>query len=100
MWSAHPLGGAVCRDHAQYPVFAPGTSETAVGLWPLCILLFVIAPTAHVCSYFSLLIVSLYSVAGGDVCPGASTLVKGPRSQPISLPAASTPFPLCFSFLL
>ena len=30
-WSAHPLGGAVCRDHAQYPVFAPGSSKVAVG---------------------------------------------------------------------
>ena len=25
--------------------------------------------------------VSLYFVAGGDFCPGASTAVKGPRSQ-------------------
>lgn len=24
-WSAHPLGVAVCRVHAQYPGFAPGT---------------------------------------------------------------------------
>lgn len=30
-WSAHSLGGAVGRDHAQYP--ALGTSEVAVGLW-------------------------------------------------------------------
>ena len=77
-WSAPALGGAVCRDHAQCPVFAPGTSEMAVGSWPFCILLSVIAPTAHACSHFSLLIVSVYSVAGGDVCPGASTLVRVP----------------------
>lgn len=32
--SAHPLGGAGCRDHAQSPAFAPDTSEGAVGFWP------------------------------------------------------------------
>ena len=31
-WSSHPLGGAVCRDHAQYLAFAPDTSEVAVGI--------------------------------------------------------------------
>lgn len=40
MWSACPLGGAVCRDHVQLPAFAPGSSEVALGLWPFCILLF------------------------------------------------------------
>lgn len=39
-WSAQPLGGAVCRDQAQHPVFAPSTSEVAVGFWSFCILLF------------------------------------------------------------
>lgn len=29
-WSAGPLGGAVCRDHARYPDFAFSTSEVAV----------------------------------------------------------------------
>ena len=42
-WSVHPLGGAVCREHAQYPASAPGTSEAATGLWSFCILLFIIA---------------------------------------------------------
>ena len=32
-WCAHPLGGAVCRDHAWYPAFAPDTPEVAVGFW-------------------------------------------------------------------
>ena len=32
-WSAHPFGGAVCRGHEQYPVFAPDTSEVTVGFW-------------------------------------------------------------------
>ena len=30
-WAAHPLGGVVCRGHAQCPAFAPGSSEVAVG---------------------------------------------------------------------
>ena len=29
--SAHSLGGAGCRDHAQHPAFALDTSEVAVG---------------------------------------------------------------------
>lgn len=33
---------------------------------------------------FESLIVPLYSVAWGDVCTGAGTQVKGPRSQPVS----------------
>ena len=28
-WFAHPLRGAVCRDHMQYSGLAPGTSEVA-----------------------------------------------------------------------
>ena len=40
----------------------------------------------HARSYFASLIVSLYFVAGGDVCPGASTAANHPRSQvPTSL---------------
>ena len=52
-WSAHPLGGAVCRGHAQYPAFAPGSLEVAVGLFGLfvsCCPEF--APTVHAHSYF------------------------------------------------
>ena len=48
-WSAHPLGGAVCRNHAEYPAFAPGISEAAVGFWPFCILQ--LAPIAHARGY-------------------------------------------------
>lgn len=37
-WSAHPFGN-VCRGHAQYPTFAPGSSEVGVGfLWSFCTL--------------------------------------------------------------
>ena len=52
----------MCRGHAQYPAFALGTSEVAVGLWPFDILLVIIAPGAS-----------------------ASTPVKDPRSQSISI---------------
>ena len=31
-WSARRLGGAICRDHVQYPAFAVCTSEMSVGL--------------------------------------------------------------------
>ena len=30
-WFAHPFGGAMCRDRAQYPAFAPDTSKVAAG---------------------------------------------------------------------
>ena len=56
--------------------------KMAVDLLPFCILLFIIAPTAHACSYFESLIVSLSSMSQGDFCPDASTLVIGPSSQP------------------
>ena len=39
-------------------------------------------PLTH--SYFSFLIVSLYFVAGGDVCPRTGTAAKASRSQPVS----------------
>ena len=40
-------------------------------------------------------IVSLYSVAQGDVCPGASTAAEGPKAQHISI--LCTLF-VCFDF--
>ena len=32
-WFAHPLGSVECRGQAQYPAFAPGSSEVAVQLF-------------------------------------------------------------------
>ena len=58
-WSAHPLGGALCRDHTQYPAFAPSTSEVAVGFWPFCILLFIIFPNCA-CMQLSLVPYSFF----------------------------------------
>ena len=40
--------------------------------------------TVHGCHCLWSLIVSLYPIAGIDICPGASTQVKGPRFQPVS----------------
>ena len=42
--SAHPSGGVVCRGHALYPAFAPGSSEMAVGFFGLLYLLSRICP--------------------------------------------------------
>ena len=54
--------------------------------WSLCIFCPEFAPTLHACSYFHSHTVSLYFVAGGEMCAGASTAAKGPRSQPVSFP--------------
>ena len=53
-WSAHPLGGAVCRDLALYSAFAPGTSEVAVRFWSFWILLLLICSS---CACMQLLLV-------------------------------------------
>ena len=76
-----------CGDHAHCSPFAPGTSQAAVGLLPFCILLFIIWPnsTVYAVIFSPLYLVSLYFVAGGEVCPGADTTAKSPGSQPISL---------------
>ena len=37
----HPLGGAVCRVHVQYPAFAPTPQKWQLGFWSFCILLFI-----------------------------------------------------------
>ena len=57
------LDGAVCRHHAKYPNFAPGTLEMAVGLWPFCILLFIIDPTYRA-SQVALVVKNLPANAG------------------------------------
>ena len=46
------LGGPVCRDHVWYSAFALAASEAAVGFWPFCILLFIIALSVYDWSYF------------------------------------------------
>jgi len=46
-----------------------------------CLFLYLIVPNWPHCTVVLNLIVSLYSVVQGDVCPGADIPVKGPRSQ-------------------
>ena len=85
-WSAHPLGFAVCRDHTAVPWFCSGhlrSSSWVFGLFVSCSK-FVPAVFMYTVIFYSL-IVSLYSVAPENICPGASTVAKGPRSQPFSV---------------
>ena len=112
--SAHPLGGAERRGHAQCPALAPNTklsllftqsglsgllfatlcdprdcstagfppcpslsprvgcSKVAVGFLVSLYLWVQNLPQLHMCSYFQSHTVSLYFVAGREVCPGAS----------------------------
>ena len=53
--------------------------------WSLCILWSIICPDCAGTQLFlvpySLFFFFLYFVAGGDICPGAGTAAKGPRSQ-------------------
>lgn len=65
---------------ARTLVFAPGFSSTSWAFGLFCTL-FKIFPTVHTGSYFWSLVVSLYFVAQGEVCPGASTVANGPRSE-------------------
>ena len=52
-WFPHPLGGAVCRGHAQCPAFASGSSKVAIGFFDLFVSFGPeFAPAAHACSYF------------------------------------------------
>ena len=76
-WLAHPFGGVECRGIcstllSRHHVFVTSSSEATIGLFGLfasCCLGFALA--GHARSYFWSLIVSLYSVARGDICLGA-----------------------------
>lgn len=52
-----------------------------LGFWAFCILLFIICPHLCICEVISPI---LPFVVQGDVCPGGTTAMKGPRSQPLS----------------
>ena len=83
-WSADPLSSAVCGDHATVPCFcskAPQKWHWFVGFLYLFVYnLLQLCQGVVTLSPFSCFV----SVAPGDLCSGASTLVKGPRSQPVS----------------
>ena len=88
----------MCRGHTQSSAFAPQNPVFVLGSSKVEVEVFVFfvsfasricsnefAPRAHAHSYFSSHTVSLYSVAGGEVCPGTSTAAKGPGPRPVSL---------------
>ena len=78
---------------SQHPAFSAGSSEVAVGF---CILLSIICSVCIQLFFSPTKIVSLYFVAQDhrEVCLGASSAAKGPRSrsQPVSVPAESSKF--------
>ena len=75
--AAHPLGGAFMCSTLRLLL---ASQKRLVGLLSFCILLFILL-TLHLLigGYFQSLLVSLYSVAQGDIRPGASTPVGLPR---------------------
>lgn len=75
-WPAHPFGGIICRVHPLDTLLWLPAAQVAVGLFGLWNLIVIIRPNC-VCTWLFLdLIVSLYFVTLGDVCPGASTTAK------------------------
>ena len=76
-WSAHPVDSAVC--HPPLLLSAPQKWQLHFGL--LYLIVHIKPLAVH---YGQLFLVSLCSVARGDVCPGASIEVNGARSQPVS----------------
>ena len=86
-WSASLLGGAVCRLHVYYPVFAPTSQKWQLGFLTFCILLFIICPN---CAWVQLFLVPyrfFVFCCSGAVSPGASTEKRFPvpRSQLVSM---------------
>ena len=81
-----PLVVPECGDHAAL-CFCSWRSRS--GGWFVALLYLIVHHLAQQHMYaviFSpLYLVSLYFVAGGDVCPGADRTAKSPGSQPISL---------------
>ena len=51
-WSAHPLGGVVCRGHAQYPALDPRSSKEAVGFFDLFVSFVHNSPQLHMHALF------------------------------------------------
>lgn len=85
-----PTPGGCCAQGPRAAVPCCCSRNLRSGSWFVATSLFlIIAPNAHVCSYFQSLMVSLYPTAPGGVCPGARTAVKGPRSQPVCKPPSA-----------
>ena len=43
----HPLGGSMCRNHAQDTALAGEPRKWQLGCWSFCVLLFVICPNCN-----------------------------------------------------
>lgn len=103
-WSAYTFSGFECRGHVQilFCSWLFRSGSWAFSLFVPCSKFF---PTVRAGNYFDSLVVSLYFVAQGEACPGASTVADGPRSEvPASLcdavaPLHSVGFILCLAFL-
>lgn len=75
-WPAHPWLALCAGVTAQFPAFAPSTSEMAIDPWPFSYLLVQIGPNCA-CMQFSLVHYSFFAfLPGEDLCPGSSTPVK------------------------
>ena len=93
---AHRFGGIECRGHAQYRVFAPSSSEVAVGyFWSFCILS-IICPNCtctQVLFFFSpleFLCILLLEETFVQV-----QALQQRRPGPRFLPVSPGPFPVC-----
>ena len=93
---ARPFGSVVCRGHAQYPAFAPSSSEMAVGFcWSFCILS-IICPNCtctQVLFFFSpleFLCILLLEETFVQV-----QALQQRRPGPRFLPVSPGPFPVC-----
>ena len=86
-WFAHPLGGVLCRGHAQDPAFAPGSSKEAVGcifFWVILYLLSRICPNSACTQLFSVpysFFVFCCSKRGLSKWKHCSTAAKGPSPR-------------------
>ena len=78
---AHLSGGIVCREHAEYPAFAPGSSKVPVG-FSVSVSFARICPN-HVCTWLLLVPNSLFVFCclrtSVSRCKYCSTAAKGPR---------------------
>ena len=75
-WFAHPLGGAVFRGQAQYPAFAPGSTEVPGGFLVFLYLVYNL-PQLHMYAVFVLFFKFIYFSLFIFVCIGSSLLCTG-----------------------
>ena len=97
-WSAHPLGGAVCRGHAQYPAFPPKPPLflLAPQKWPLVFLVFfvhnyLLSIICYNCTCKQVFLVPynlfVFCCRMFVQVQALQQKVPGPRAQPVSLEA-------------